>query len=151
MAPTFRQASVADLEVLTTFIRELYTLEHIAFEEGRVRLAVSTLLEDPQLGRVWLITDRGEPVGYLALTLGYSLEYGGRDAFIDELFIRESHRGRGLGRRALRVAEEACRELDVRALHLEVARTNAAAKRLYRASGFVDHDRYLMTKQLPTR
>ena len=40
-------------------------------------------------------------VGYLVLTLGYSLEYGGRDAFIDEVYIRSSYRGRGIGTAAL--------------------------------------------------
>jgi len=35
-----------------------------------------------------------EPIGYMILTLGYSLEYRGRDAFVDELFVVESRGGR---------------------------------------------------------
>jgi ribosomal protein S18 acetylase RimI-like enzyme len=37
----------------------------------------------------------------------------------------------------------------VRALHLEVDHTNEAARRLYRRWGFVEHDRYLMTRRVP--
>jgi GNAT superfamily N-acetyltransferase len=57
----------------------------------------------------------GEPVGYLVVTLGYSLEYGGRDAFVDEVYIRSTHREKGIGTAALTFAEEQCRVLGVRA------------------------------------
>jgi ribosomal protein S18 acetylase RimI-like enzyme len=33
-------------------------------------------------------------------------------------------------------------------LHLEVERQNPEAQRLYRAAGFVDHDRHLMSLRL---
>jgi diamine N-acetyltransferase len=105
---------------------------------------------DESLGHVWLISYEGEAVGSLVLTLGYSLEYGGRDAFIDEVYIRESHRGQGIGQHALTFAENVCRSLGVRALHLEVERENTTAHGLYRKAGFVDHDRYLMTKRIST-
>jgi ribosomal protein S18 acetylase RimI-like enzyme len=84
----------------------------------------------------------------LALTLGYSFEFGGYDAFIDEVYIRESQRGRGIGKLALQMAEDECRALEVRALHLEVERENTNAQALYRKVGFVDHNRYLMTKRI---
>jgi ribosomal protein S18 acetylase RimI-like enzyme len=64
-----------------------------------------------------------------------------------ELFVSPSHRGRGLGRRALEEIDEACRELGVRALHLEVEKDNFPAAELYRQRGFEDHDRRLMTKR----
>jgi len=82
------------------------------------------------------------------VTFGYSLEYGGRDAFIDELWVHERVRGQGIGTRALHMAEAACREQGIQALHLEVERTNAVAQQVYRRAGFVDHDRYLLTKRL---
>src|SRR2546426_9801736 len=82
------------------------------------------------------------------LTLGYSLEYRGRDAFVDELFVDENRRRQGIGRKAMQFLERACRDLEVRALHLEVERPNVGAQVLYRKFGFVDHDRYLMTKHI---
>ena len=47
-------------------------------------------------------------------------------------------------------AAAACIELGVRALHLEVGRANMTAQQLYRAAGFEDHDRLLLTKSLAT-
>jgi GNAT superfamily N-acetyltransferase len=85
-------------------------------------------------------------VGYIILTLGYSLEYLGRDAFIDEFYLRESHRGRGWGSCALSFVEGEARRLDVRSIHLEVVRQNTPAKEVYRKSGYLDHDHYLMSK-----
>ena len=51
------------------------------------------------------------PFDRVVLTLGWSLEYHGRDAFVDELFIAPSCRGRGLSKLALGVLEDACRDL----------------------------------------
>jgi ribosomal protein S18 acetylase RimI-like enzyme len=44
------------------------------------------------------------------------------------------------------VIDEACRELGVRALHLEVEKDNVPAAELYRKRGFEDRDRRLMTR-----
>ncbi len=147
---TFRIATHADLETLVQFMREYYEFDHLPFDEQVARAALEKFVGDESLGRLWLIHCNTEAVGYLVLTLGYSLEYGGRDAFIDEVYIRVSHRGRGIGQRALAFAEETCRSLGVRALHLEVERENSNAQALYRKVGFVDHERYLLTKRIAT-
>ena len=89
-------------------------------------------------------------MGYVVLTLGYSLEYHGMDAFVDELYVAPNERGHGLGKRALALVETGCRKLGVRALHLEVEQNKLAAQELYRKWGFSDHRRYLMTKVLTT-
>jgi ribosomal protein S18 acetylase RimI-like enzyme len=117
-------------------------------DRGEARASFVRLVTDDMLGRVWVLEFEGEPAGYVVLTLGYSMEYSGRDAFVDDLFIRERYRRRGLGRMAMDVVKSECRGRGVRALHLEVGRTNTAAKELYRRFGFVDHDRQLMTVAL---
>ena len=146
MEAEFRVASSVDLETLLSFARAFYAHERIAFDEPKARAAFRRLLEDPQFGRVWVIFGDGTPVGYSVLTFGFSIEFGGRDAILDEIYIKEGYRHRGLGGQALRLAEDACRELGVRALHLEVERSNTTAQKFYRAHGFIDHDRYFMTK-----
>ena len=146
MEPTFRLADKADGDTLIPMMREFYAIDAYPFDEGAARTALEGLLRDPALGRVWLIHDGAEAIGYVVLTFGYSLEFHGRDAFVDELFVRPSHRQRGVGTRAMRLVEEACRDLGIHALHLEVERANAVAQRLYRTFGFQDHTRYLMTR-----
>ncbi len=142
-------AQPADRPVLETFVCAYHEFEHIDSTPESRRRALEQLLENAELGRIWLIEVNGERVGYIALCFGYTIEFAGRDAFVDEFYIAAAHRGRGLGGLVLeRVADEAQR-CAVRALHLEVARTNAAAARLYRACGFIARDRYhLMTREL---
>lgn len=129
-------------------VRQLYAHDHIVFDPARVRAALAALIGNSNLGRALVIEDAGQVVGYFLVTFGYSVEFGGRDAFLDELFVQPSHRGRGLGTQALSVAADVCRAAGVQALHLEVDRANTDAQRLYRAHGFVDHDRYLLTRWL---
>ncbi len=140
-------AAPSAARILLDLMEQFYAEERYPFERERARAALEPFLSDPKLGRTWLFKDGEVAVGYFVLTLGWSLEYGGRDAFVDELFVSPSHRGRGLGRRALEVIEEACRELGVQALHLEVEKENAAAE-LYRKSGFEEHHRRLMSKRI---
>lgn len=142
----FKVADEDDTELLLNFMRQFYAEERYPFSESLARTALVNLLRQPSLGRVWIIHSENTPVGYMTLALGYSLEYHGRDAFIDEFFVEASHRGKGIGALAMTVIETACREMGVNALHLEVERNKEAVQRFYRKLGFEDHNRYLMTK-----
>lgn len=145
---SFKIADNSDNEILVQFIREFHEIEHLSFDDSTIRRLLAKLLNDDSLGRVWLIQLGNESIGYIILVFGYSLEFLGRDAFVDELYIRERYRGQGIGTRALQFVQEVSPSLEIQAIHLEVDRINTAAQGLYRKMGFVEHDRYLMTKWL---
>lgn len=132
-------------------MREYYEYDGHPWDETRARQALLGLLEDPQYGYAWLVLDDPAPVGYVVLTFGYSLEFLGRDAFLDELFLLPPYRGRGWGKKTLAFIEQQAQENQVRAIHLEVVRGNEAAAALYRNNGYLDHDHRLMTKRLPSQ
>jgi ribosomal protein S18 acetylase RimI-like enzyme len=144
-----RPAAPGDVDRLLAMMRAFYVEDGtITYVPELLRPAVERLMGDDSLGRLWLI-DAGRPsAGYLVVVWGYSLEFHGRDAFVDEVYLEPDCRNRGVGSRALALAEKACRAAGVRALHLEVERPNTRAQELYRHLGFRDHDRYLMTKML---
>ena len=144
--PEFARAQEGDLADLLAMVRAFYAIDAYPFDEAIAHSAASGLIADPALGAIWLMRTGGQLAGYVVLTLGYSLEFHGRDAFVDELFVLPAFRNQGVGTRALRFIEEQCRSLGVQALHLEVERGNTTAQRLYRGLGFRDHDRYLMSK-----
>jgi GNAT superfamily N-acetyltransferase len=127
---------------------EFYAEADYTLNTVRAQAAFQALLADPRLGEVWLIQAAGRDAGYLVLTFGYSMEYGGRDAFIDDLFIRSPYRHAGLGSALVEHAREVCTGAGIRAMHLEVARDNSAAQRVYRRAGFAGTDRQLLTLQL---
>lgn len=149
MAPRFALAGAPQEERVLELMREFYEAERLRFDEAVARRVLGELREVPSLGRVYLVMDGEAVAGYLVLAFGYSLEFHGRDAMVDELYVREPFRGRGLGAACLAWAEEVCRSEGVRALHLEVDHANPRAKRLYHRHGYRDHDRHLLTKWLP--
>jgi ribosomal protein S18 acetylase RimI-like enzyme len=116
--------------------------------EDAAETALRALLAAPDRGLVWVIEQAGEAAGYLVLTWGYSLEFHGRDAFIDELYVAPSYRGAGLGRQAVEWAEAACMAHGAGAVHLEVEIDNERAHALYRRRGFAERGLRLMTKRL---
>ena len=102
----------------------------------------------PELVRGWLLEFESQIVGYVVLTFGFSLEYNGVDAYIDELFVKSDFRGQGFAARALEFVEAECRERNVNTLHLEVDADNLAAKSLYAKVGFESSGRELLSKSI---
>jgi ribosomal protein S18 acetylase RimI-like enzyme len=148
-AAEIKEARMADLPVLLRMMRNLAEQPPaLPFDDGEVRAALEKFIGHAELGQAWLLWADAKPVGYVILTMGYSFEFRGRDAFIDELYIEPELRRKGLGRRAMKFVEERAREFGVNAVHLEVDRGNVAAQELYRRAGYVDPGRLLMTKWL---
>jgi GNAT superfamily N-acetyltransferase len=144
--PQFRVAGISDAEILLDFMREYYAFDGHGYDRGKACGALTGLLRDRNLGRVWLILDDETAAGYIVLCFGYSLEWLGRDAFVDEFYLREQYRGRGWGRRTMEFVEDAAREIGIRTLHLEVVQRNAGAFELYKKIGFREHASTFLSK-----
>jgi ribosomal protein S18 acetylase RimI-like enzyme len=117
----------------------------MAFDSSRALAALHGLLDHPERGSVFLLRHHGVTAGYAVVTRGYSLEFGGVFALLDELFVAPAARGAGLGGALLRAVIEDCRAAGIATLRLEVERANAHAQAVYRRFGFTPHDRNLMT------
>jgi ribosomal protein S18 acetylase RimI-like enzyme len=144
--PQFRIAVESDAELLLGFMQSYYAYDGHGFDREKARVALVSLLRNPEFGRAWLILDGDSPVGYVVICLGYSLEWLGRDAFVDELYLREEYRGHGWGENTMAFLETAAQELGVRALHLEVIHGNDGAMNLYRKLGFQAHASTFLSK-----
>ena len=111
--------------------------------------ALTPLLEGSPYGVAYLIGPPRAPIGYIVICFGWSVEFGGLDAIVDELYIRPGVRGRGVATEALIALPRALAEVGLRAIHLEVDRENEAALKLYRRAGFAPRDGYMfMSKKL---
>jgi GNAT superfamily N-acetyltransferase len=139
-------ANLSHLDVLLPLVRSYHRFEEIDMSDDARVAAVMPLLGDNSLGTIWLIQPDNVVVGYVAVCYGYSIEFQGRDAFVDEFFLIESARGQGIGHHALNSVRAAAADTGIVALHLEVARSNTRARRFYETLGFTARDRYhLMT------
>ena len=117
-------------------------------DEGR-RRGILPLLEGIPHGVAYLIGPSRAPMGYVIVTFGWSVEHGGMDGFIDEIFLRSAVRGRGIAGEVLIALPKALEKAGVKALHLVVDQSNDAANRLYARSGFVLREQFrLMTRTL---
>jgi len=140
-----REATNEDIALLVALMKEFYAETAIPLDSTQAAQAFSALLHDDRLGNIWLIQAGENEVGYAVVTFSYSMEFGGLNAFLDDLFIRAPFRGGGLGTAALREVRAFCMERGVRALHLETGKDNTVAQALYRRAGFKVTDRQLLT------
>ncbi|WP_339830173.1 GNAT family N-acetyltransferase [uncultured Parvibaculum sp.] len=147
-ALTFDPVTPADRAVLEALVRDYYAFDGHEYDAAEQGPALDRLCAGEPNARAFIIRDGDAIAGYLVLSLGFSVEYGGTDGFIDELHLVEAYRGRGLGRAVMDVAERAAKEAGIRYLHLEVELHNARARRLYDGRGYADSGRTLMSKRL---
>jgi diamine N-acetyltransferase len=136
-----------DLPLLEQLVRAYCLEDGHSFREDRQPAALAALVSDEPLCRAWLIRLDVRPVGYVVLALTFSVEAGGREACVDEFYLVPEVRNQGLGGRALALVEAEARDLAVQRIFLEIQRGNRVIG-LYRRAGYVDHDRFLMSKFL---
>jgi len=147
MTWTFDPVGAADAETLLHLARAFHEEEgHPIGDAGEA--ALRQVARGEPLARAWIVRQQGEAVGYVIITIGFSIEYGGRDGFIDDLYLVPPARGHGLGRRLLEFALARAAEVGIGTLHLEVEPDNANAVRLYRGAGFEETGRRLMRLRL---
>ena len=133
------------LPLVTTFHEEA----GIKLSDDARRAGVIPLLDGIPHGCAYLIGPPRAPIGYIVVTFGWSVEFGGLDAIIDELFVRPGVRGRGIASEALIALPRALAQGGLRAIHLEVDRDNTAAVKLYRRAGFAAREKYMfMSRRL---
>jgi hypothetical protein len=83
--------------MLLTLMRESHEQEGEASadEWATTETAINILLQDPRAGEAYLIMDENEqPIGYMIMCRGFSLDYGGYFTWIEETYMQESQQGR---------------------------------------------------------
>lgn len=139
-------AVMEDIPELLEMIRLFYEEDHHEFREGVIEHALGEILSESSWGRIYLIQSDEQLAGYFILTYNWSLEYGGRNIFIDEIFIKKKFRGRGLGKNSIDFIEQTVKDQKIKAVHLEVTKYNIA-KKLYESRGYFSHNSDLMSKK----
>jgi GNAT superfamily N-acetyltransferase len=142
-----RRALPSDLDALLPLVAEFCAVDGHHYERRRVVRALEPLLAGDDLGHVWLLEARGgEPAGYAVVTWGHSLEAAGREALLDEIYVRE--RNQGAGALLLDAALDGARAAGACRCFLETESANTAVRRFYRRHGFVVEDSVWMQRPL---
>ncbi|MBV8595392.1 MAG: GNAT family N-acetyltransferase [Candidatus Eremiobacteraeota bacterium] len=146
----FDAVGPSDADTLLRFARAFHVEDGHPLDAAGERAVMQIAAGEP-LARAWIVRQAHAAIGYVVLTIGYSIEYGGRDGFIDDLYLIPGARGRGLGRKLLDFALARAGDLGIRTLHLEVEIGNEGATRMYRSAGFEATGRTLMRLPLKTK
>lgn len=146
MSISVRRAGPADLDELVTLAAGYCEDDGHDFDEMTVRAGFGPLLDDDRYGVVFVAELDGAIVGYGVVTIGWSIEVGGLDVVLDELYA--STKGRGVGTALLHQLEDDCRARGVKRIFLETELANEAARRLYGREGYTADTSIWMSKDL---
>ncbi len=141
---TYNPISISDIENIIQLMEEFYLIDNYPFDSEISSEIFNQFLADENLGKAWLIFHKNEIVGYVILTYVFSFEYQGKIAFLDELYIKENARGKGIGKETIAFIQQEAPKLSLKIIYLEVESHNDAAQKLYIAKDFAIHKRKIM-------
>lgn len=94
----------------------------------------------------YLFEEDGEIAGYSMVSTSYTTEYGGLCLWIEDIFIKEDFRGRGIGSDFFQFLEETYADKVVR-FKLEVELENEKAISVYKRAGYEKLGYSVMSKE----
>ena len=134
--PTIRPATPTDVPLLHALILELAVFEKLAHEVAATEASTAEALFGPaRCAEALLAVVEGEVVGFALFYPFYSTFAGRTGLYLEDLFVRESHRRAGLGRALMgafiaRAREQGCPKVEWRVLAW-----NEAAIQFYESLG----------------
>ncbi len=142
----FHVLKETDIEIIVPMMQEFYAIDNYPFDQEMTKKLFQTFIANEDLGNCWLISNKQNFVGYVILTYVFSFEYRGKIAFLDELYVNEKARGKGIGKAALQFVHEEALKNDLKIIYLEMEFHNEKAKNLYLKNGFKLHKRQILKR-----
>lgn len=133
---TLHLGAAADQKEIHGLLLAQFREHEIALPAERLRQAIAAMFESDDLGFFIVAREHDEMVGLAAVSFAWTLEYGGKSAWLDELYVVPARREHGIGTGLLR---EAMRQAETRgcsAIDLEVDHDHRRAETLYGREGF---------------
>lgn len=148
MSTAIHLAGSDDLDRVIGLMERFHEERALPHDDAHRRRAAMPLLNEGPFGAVWLIGPMRAPLGYVLVTFGWSVELGGMEGWVSEIFIRPSVRRRGIGTEVLHAVAVSLARADVKALHVHLDRDDAVATRFCVRTGFVARERNLLMTHL---
>ena len=135
MEITIRKIQRGDAEVVTDMMREFYTSPAVLTDGSEKIFAanVENILSGSPYVEGFVFVAEEKIVGYGITAHGYSTEFGGECIWLEDIFVAEEFRGRGVGSKFIRYVKARYPE---KILRLEAEADNNSALELYKHFGF---------------
>lgn len=113
----FRTAERNDVGLILQFIRELADYEKMLDEVVADEATLEEWLFDKQKSEVIFVLEDGEEVGFALFFHNFSTFLGRAGIYLEDLYVRPEHRGKGYGKALLRklasiAVERGCGRLE---------------------------------------
>tara|TARA_Y100000589_G_scaffold323270_1_gene357534 strand:- start:84 stop:626 length:543 start_codon:yes stop_codon:yes gene_type:complete len=144
MMPTTISIEDADLGTasirreLIRLVEAFAVVSEVTLRTGHAEALDHLLQTHPTVFLLLARDEQGRAVGYALCQKTISSFEGAPSVNLHDIYLEESLRGQGVGRRMIARVEEMARAMGCRKITLEVDRENTGAQRLYRALGFAD-------------
>ncbi len=149
MTTAVHLAGPADLDGLLSLMERFHSEAALPHDDTHRRRAADPLLNGSPHGAVWLIGPQRAPLGYVLISFGWSVALAGMEGFVNEIFIRPSVRGRGIGTEVLHAIAVSLTQTGLKALHVRLNQADAPSARFCARVGFAPRpDTVLMTDVL---
>jgi diamine N-acetyltransferase len=141
MSLSIRRARPDEVGLVLSFIRELAEYEKLSHEVEATEADIADALfgADPRLFCA-LAEWNGEPVGFAVWFLNFSTFSGRHGIYLEDLFVRPTHRGKGLGKALLAHLAKECVANGWSRLQWSVLDWNAPSIAFYKSLGAVMMD-----------
>lgn len=131
---SIRPAKAGDVPVLNTLIHEFADFEHLPVEATEAGLLRDGFSESPKFHVLMAEWDR-QPAGY-ALFLDYYSTFAGRAGlFLEDIYVRDQYRGKGIGKALLARVAAVAREQHCFGVRWQVLDWNTPAIQFYESLG----------------
>jgi GNAT superfamily N-acetyltransferase len=136
MSLSIRRARPGEAGLVLDFVRELAEYEKLSHEVEATEADIADALfgSDPRLFCA-IAEWNGEPVGFAVWFLNFSTFSGRHGIYLEDLYVRPSHRGRGLGKALLVYLAKECVDNGWSRLQWAVLDWNAPSIAFYKSLG----------------
>lgn len=147
MSLYIRRARPGDAGLVLAFIRELAEYEKLAHEVEATEAMIADALfgDDPRLFCA-IAEWAGEAVGFAVWFLNFSTFSGRHGIYLEDLYVRPSHRGKGLGKALLVYLGRECIDNGWSRLQWAVLDWNAPSIAFYKSLGAVMMDDWTLCR-----
>ena len=133
---TLRAATVDDVPRILAFIRGLADYERLLHEVVATEDGLRRALFGPRpYAEVVLAEDAGAPVGFALFFHTFSTFLGQPGIYLEDLFVRPAHRGRGIGKALLVNLAQQCEANGWSRLQWSVLDWNTPSIEFYKSLG----------------
>lgn len=134
---TIRKLQKADFDNVLSMMLVFYASDALLIHpsEAVLRKTLTDALADSPYLEAFGFEENGRLAGYCMVAMSYSTEAGGLCAWIEDIYIKPEHRGKGYGTSFLTFVKERYQDRVAR-IRLEAEPENERAMAVYRKAGF---------------